>query len=124
MEKFTDVFRALSDKTRLRILQILISVKKELCICEIMDSLQLAQYNVSKHIRELKIAGLVKERKEGRFVFYSIVEPKNTFHKNILQTLKAIPKNNEDIKRLKKRLVLRINGKIVVGCLPNKGCCK
>jgi len=124
MEKFTDVFRALSDKTRLRILHLFTFSKKELCICEIMDSLKLAQYNISKHIRELKLTGLVKERKEGRFVFYSIVEPKNAFHRNILQTLKAIPKNNEDIERLTKRVALRKNGKIVVGCLTSMGQCR
>ncbi|MBI5574339.1 MAG: winged helix-turn-helix transcriptional regulator [Elusimicrobia bacterium] len=124
MEKFTNVFKSLSDKTRLRILHLLTFSKKELCICEIMDSLKLAQYNISKHIRELKLAGLVQERKEGRFVFYFIVEPKNTFHRNILQTTKAIPKNKEDIERLRKRLALRKNGKIVVGCLMNRKKCK
>ena len=113
MEKFTDVFRALSDKTRLRILRLLTFRKQELCICEIMDSLKLAQYNISKHVRELKLAGLVKEKKEGRFVFYSMVNPKTGFARNLLKTIKSIPEKNflTDAAQLKKRLLLRKNGK-------------
>lgn len=109
MEKFTNVFRALSDKTRLRILHLLTFSKKELCICEIMDSIKLAQYNVSKHVRELKLTGLVKERKDGRFVFYSIVNPKTGFARNLLKTVEAIPEEDfiNDMARLKKRLFLR-----------------
>ena len=126
MEKFTNIFRALSDKTRIRILYLLLNVKKELCICEIMDSLKLAQYNVSKHIRELKLVGIVKERKEGRFVFYSIIKPKTGFVRNLLKTVKSIPKDDfvNDNLRLKKRLSLRKNGKIAVGCLTNRRKCK
>ena len=113
MEKITNIFRALSDKTRIRILYLLLNVKKELCICEIMDSLKLAQYNVSKHIRELKLVGIVKERKEGRFVFYSMVNPKTGFVRNLLKTVKSIPEDDfvNDNLRLKKRLSLRKNGK-------------
>lgn len=113
MEKFTNVFRALSDKTRLRILHLLTFSKKELCICEIMDSLKLAQYNISKHIRELKLTGLVKERKEGRFVFYSMVNPKTGFARNLIETVESIPEKNflNDTMQLKKRLFLRKNGK-------------
>ncbi|MFA5778893.1 MAG: metalloregulator ArsR/SmtB family transcription factor [Elusimicrobiota bacterium] len=113
MEKFTNVFRALSDKTRLRILHLLTFSKKELCICEIMDSLKLAQYNISKHIRELKLTGLVKERKEGRFVFYSSVKHKDSFSKNIVKSVESIdnPVFLDDNSRLKKRLFLRKNDK-------------
>lgn len=124
MEKFTNVFRALSDKTRLRILRLLIFSKKELCICEIMDSLKLAQYNVSKHIRELKLTGLVKERKEGRFVFYSIVNLRTGFARNLLKTVESIPEKNflNDTTQLKKRLLLRKKGKPAGSICMSKGC--
>lgn len=117
MDNFINVFKALSDKTRVKILAILIKSKQELCICEIMDALQLAQYNISKHIRELKLVGLVKEKREGRFVFYAFLPPKNEFMKQIIKTVSSIPKENilQDEKRLKQRLSLRINGKVVIG---------
>jgi len=116
VNNYIDVFRALSDITRIRILHLLLKAKDELCICEIMDSLQLAQYNISKHIRELKIAGLVKERKEGRFVFYSIVKQKDEFYQNVIKSVQLI--NNSILKcdkyRLKKRLKLRRNNKPIL----------
>ena len=63
------IFKSLSDSTRVRILRLLLEADCELCICEIMDSLNLAQYNVSKHAKELKSAGILKEMRSGRFVF-------------------------------------------------------
>ncbi|MDD5687667.1 MAG: metalloregulator ArsR/SmtB family transcription factor [Elusimicrobia bacterium] len=126
MDKYIGTFKSLSDRTRIRIIQLLLKAKCELCICEIMDTLKLAQYNVSKHVRELKIAGLVKEKKEGRYVFYSLIQPKSKFHENILKTLKSISQTNfnKDSERLKKRLKLRKNGKIIVSCLQNRKGCK
>lgn len=110
------IFKSLSDQTRLRIFRTLLEAGTELCICEIMDILQAKQYNISKHIKELKIYGLVKERKMGKFVFYKVAVEKGPFRKNIVKTLLSIHENifDNDIKRLKKRLSLRINGNVVV----------
>lgn len=104
MDLFIDTFKALSDKTRLRIMIALLAARRELCICEIMDTLKLAQYNVSRHVKELKNAGLIQERKEGRFVFYGLIPPAHGFHKNLLNTLKNIENTviNDDIVRLEK----------------------
>ena len=106
MEYFTKLFKALSDSTRLRILYLLIAAKTELCICELMEALDIPQYNISKHMKELKHAGLVKERKEGRFVFYSLIECCGDFSKNIFEAVRAVEhdKLDEDRKRLKKMM--------------------
>jgi len=90
MDKYISVFKALSDKTRIRILHLLLKAKCELCICEIMGALKIAQYNVSKHIKELKIAGLVKERKEKRFTFCSINKQNEKFYNIILKSIDSI----------------------------------
>lgn len=126
MDEYIAAFKSLSDKTRLRIIRLLLKTKRELCICEIMDSLKLAQYNVSKHMRELKIAGLVKERKEGRFIFYSLSKPDTKFYMNLLNALNSIPENyfTDDINRMRNRLALRKNGKIIVGCMRIRGKCR
>lgn len=109
MDRFINIFKSLSDRTRLRIIHLLLRAKKELCICEIMDSLQMAQYNVSKHMKELKVAGFVRERKEGRFVFYYLVQQKDEFYKYIIRTINSIPEEyfSQDNKLLKKRILLR-----------------
>ena len=65
------VFKALAGAIRLRILGVL-SFRK-MCVCEIMVALGLTQSNASHHLRILENVGLVKDSKEGKWVFYSIV---------------------------------------------------
>jgi ArsR family transcriptional regulator len=67
------VFKALADSTRLRILGLLSS--REMCVCEVMVALDLTQPTASHHLRILENVGLVKDRKEGKWVFYSIANP-------------------------------------------------
>jgi ArsR family transcriptional regulator, arsenate/arsenite/antimonite-responsive transcriptional repressor len=67
------VFKALSDPIRLRILGLLSS--REMCVCEVMIALELTQPTASHHLRILENVGLVKDRKEGKWVFYSIGKP-------------------------------------------------
>jgi len=68
------VFKALADSIRLRILGLLSS--REMCVCEVMVALDLTQPTASHHLRILENVGLVKDRKEGKWVFYSISNPK------------------------------------------------
>ncbi|MCY0900921.1 MAG: metalloregulator ArsR/SmtB family transcription factor [Firmicutes bacterium] len=65
-----DVYKALADKTRLRILALL--AHGELCVCELVPILSMSQPSVSQHLRKLRQAGLVKERKTAQWVYYSI----------------------------------------------------
>lgn len=64
------LFHALSDATRLAILDML--KDSERCVCELQDELDAAQSRLSFHLRVLKEAGLVTDRKEGRWMYYSI----------------------------------------------------
>lgn len=70
MEKLLDVLKALSDETRLRILNLL--YEKELCVCDIMETLQISQAKASRHLIYLKNAGLVKDRKHAQWAYYSM----------------------------------------------------
>ena len=72
-EAKSKVFKALADSIRLRILGLLSS--REMCVCEVMVSLDLTQPTASHHLRILENVGLVKDRKEGKWVFYSIANP-------------------------------------------------
>jgi len=67
------VFKALADSIRLRILGLLSS--REMCVCEVMVALDLTQPTASHHLRILENVGLVRDRKEGKWVFYSIANP-------------------------------------------------
>ena len=67
----TQLFRALSDLTRLRTLSLLVS-QGELCVCELTQALGLPQPKVSHHLAALRRAGLVSDRKEGLWIYYRI----------------------------------------------------
>ena len=73
-QKRSRFFKALADETRLRILRLL--EVREMCVCEVMVALGLTQPTASHHLGLLENAGLVKDRKEGKWVFYSIADPK------------------------------------------------
>ncbi|MCW4021528.1 MAG: metalloregulator ArsR/SmtB family transcription factor [Candidatus Bathyarchaeota archaeon] len=71
--KQSRLFKALSDETRLRILKLL--SLREMCVCEVMVALDLTQPTASHHLNLLQNVGLVEDRKEGKWVFYSIAKP-------------------------------------------------
>ena len=70
-ERAIELFHALSDETRLEIIELL--RKGERCVCELTDSLDAAQSRLSFHLRVLKDAGIVRDRKDGRWVHYELV---------------------------------------------------
>lgn len=71
MEKIIPVFKAMADETRLRILKLL-ACGDEVCVCELTDALEMTQPNVSFHLGILREAGLIKDRREGRWSFYQL----------------------------------------------------
>lgn len=70
LEKTAGLFHALSDETRLRLLERL--REGEQCVCELTDAFKTGQSRLSFHLRVLKDAGLVTDRPEGRWIYYSL----------------------------------------------------
>jgi len=66
----SEIFKTLGDPTRLRILQAL--SQEELCVCDLVEVLEMTQSAVSHQLRVLRDQRLVKYRKEGKMVFYSL----------------------------------------------------
>ena len=75
-DKQSRFFKALADETRLRILKLL--EVREMCVCEVMVALDLTQPTASHHLGILENVGLIKNRKKGKWVFYSVANPKLT----------------------------------------------
>lgn len=120
MEEYLRIFKALSDKTRLRIINLLLRSNLWLCVCEIVDSLNESQYNVSKHLKELKYAGLLEEKKTGRWVSYGLASARDTkdeFKEVLFRAIASIPEDliAKDMELLKARLFLRQEGKCIIG---------
>ena len=70
VETQSRLFRAFADETRLKILMLL--DMREMCVCEIMVALDLTQPTASHHLGILEAVGLVKDRREGKWVFYGV----------------------------------------------------
>ena len=63
-------FHALSDETRLEVIERLLSGER--CVCDLTDDLDAAQSRLSFHLKTLKDAGLVNDRRDGRWVYYTL----------------------------------------------------
>ena len=95
-----NIFKALSDETRLKIIKLL--EKGELCVCEIVNALNMIQPKVSFHLGVLKDVGLVKIRKKGKWILYSL-DSSDLFQRFLI--FSVIEKiSDEDIKEELKRL--------------------
>jgi ArsR family transcriptional regulator len=70
LARATELFHALSDQTRLSILKRL--RLGERCVCDLTDALDAAQSRLSFHLKVLKEAGLVTDRREGRWMYYTL----------------------------------------------------
>lgn len=88
-ERAARVFHALSDQTRLRILQRLRGGER--CVCELTDALDAAQSRLSFHLKALKDAGLVTDRREGRWMYYSIDPESLTEAAELVAALAPMP---------------------------------
>jgi ArsR family transcriptional regulator len=87
MKKTTALFKALAHDTRLKILNLLFD--GEVCVCRIMEILELPQSTASRHLGILKNAGLVEDRREGIWVHYSLAQVQTTVARQILDVLEA-----------------------------------
>ena len=79
------MFRAFSDRTRLRILHVLRD--GELCVGDIVESLRVPQPRISRHLAYLRKANLVLVRKAGLWCHYSLAPAKTPFHRKLLECL-------------------------------------
>ena len=95
-----NILKAMSDETRLRILNLL--YEKELCVCDINESLDIMQTKASRHLSYLKKAGLIKGRKQAQWVYYAIIKEEDTaFIGDLIEkSLRNNPPYDDDLIRL------------------------
>ena len=96
------LFRALADATRLRLLNLI--ADREICVCYFVEILNISQPKVSRHLAYLRRAGIVASRRDGKWMHYRLVIPKDQAAASILsETLKHLkqkPEMRKDTSRL------------------------
>jgi len=105
VEDLIKAMKALSDETRLRILNVL--MKRECCVCEVMQALDISQSRASRNLGALHDAGFLKLRKDGLWSVYSINrEGMREYLPNLVEAVSQALESNEvvalDSERLKK----------------------
>ena len=104
MKRLAAMFRALSDESRLRIINLLVH-SGELCVCDIQSIMGVTQTKVSRHLAYLKRVGLVSDRRKGLWMLYSIARPADQEQRLILESLGQMVRENplalKDYRRLR-----------------------
>jgi DNA-binding transcriptional ArsR family regulator len=114
MEPLVALLKSLADENRVRALWAL--KQGELCVCQITELLDLAPSTVSKHMSVLKSAGLVRSRKDGRWIHYRLTE--DGVARPALEWLFAVLSTDGKARDDRKRL------KAVLACDPEELCKK
>ncbi|MGD0281926.1 MAG: metalloregulator ArsR/SmtB family transcription factor [Dissulfurispiraceae bacterium] len=97
MREVLDLIKLLSDQSRLRILLLL--TKKELCVCQIMGVLNMSQPLVSRNLSLLLKAGFLKDRRDGKLMFYKIKKVLPGKHQQFLALLHELLKDDTTLKK-------------------------
>ena len=93
----SQVFHALSDATRLELIQRLAG--GEHCVCDLTDALKAGQSRLSFHLKVLKDAGLIRDRREGRWMYYALNEEAFEEAEELIRMLR----NGDSVTRTVKR---------------------
>ena len=114
--KTANIFKALSVETRLRVIKLL--EDRELCVCELMQVLDMSQPRISRHLSVLKNAGLVDDRRAGKWVHYSLSKKVNNREvKTVLKSMTLLENNNPTVKKDRENLKKAVRlGEIEGGC--------
>jgi ArsR family transcriptional regulator len=108
------MFRAFSDRTRLRILHLLL--KGEICVCDLVSVTRVPQPTASRHLAYLRRAGLILGRRDGLWNYYRLAPVKTAFHRSLIQCLKECFRDVREISGDDRRAA-----KACVCCVPPKG---
>jgi ArsR family transcriptional regulator, arsenate/arsenite/antimonite-responsive transcriptional repressor len=120
IDQLEAVFKALADKTRLRILALL--GNNEVCVCHIHDSLELPQPTVSRHLAYLRRAGLVDARRDGVWMHYQVARSLDPAVQTVVnaavEALTSVRTTADDRKQFE-----RTFGRLYVMSTPGGGAC-
>jgi len=115
MQTITELFKSLSDETRLRLL-ILLQGGSEYCVCDLMNALDMPQSTVSRHLAYLKRNGWLQDRRGGVWMYYSLKKDMDAFLQAQLVLLINQLANNPVYRADKRRLEAYLQAKNPNSC--------
>lgn len=101
------LFRGFADPTRIRILNLLVA--GEMCVCDLVEMLDLPQPAVSRHLAYLRRAGLVAARRDSTFAYYRLTEPANQVHRNLVNCVRGCFTGIGSLDAERRRAVARVS---------------
>jgi ArsR family transcriptional regulator len=124
MDRDVETFQAVGDPTRLRLLNLLAQVD-EICVCELVDALQVPQYNISRHLHVLSSSGWLDDRRLGKWVYYRIATELKPYQRGLLRAIEQLGEGRDDFRqdeaRASRRFKLRRKGLCCVGLVAKIG---
>lgn len=97
------LFRALADRTRLRLLNLM--GDDEICVCFLVEGLKMAQPKISRHLAYLRRARVVSARREGKWMHYRVAEPPEEHAARIFREVRQWLANDTEMRRDRARLI-------------------
>jgi ArsR family transcriptional regulator, arsenate/arsenite/antimonite-responsive transcriptional repressor len=96
-------FKALADKTRLRLLNLM--GEEEICVCFLVEGLRTHQPKISRHLAYLRKAGVVEARRDGKWIHYRIVEPEDPYAAAVFRAVREWLANDKEMQSDRQQLV-------------------
>jgi ArsR family transcriptional regulator len=106
MNSLVLVAKAMADPTRVRILHALRG--RDLCVCELCDALEVTQSTISTHLQVIRDAGLVRTRKEGKWIYYAPAPKFERFTENMFNFFKPALRRDVRMRRDNDRVISRL----------------
>lgn len=108
------LFRGFADPTRIRILNLLVA--GELCVCDLVELLDLPQSTVSRHLRYLHRAGLVEVARDWKFAHYRLAEPDLAVHRTLLGCVRTCFRGIAQLDRERSRAEAKVRERATNPC--------
>lgn len=103
------LFKGFADPTRLRLLNVLAA--GELCVCDLVDLLDIPQSTISRHLRYLHRAGLVEVTRDWRYAHYRLADPIQAVHKTLLNCVRTCFKGLPQLDQERTMAIARVRNR-------------
>lgn len=100
------LFRGFADPTRIRILNLLVA--GEMCVCDLVDLLDVPQPTVSRHLAYLRDSGLVESRRTSNYAYYRLTDARNHVHQNLIDCVGSCFTGIKSLDSERRRAVARV----------------